>query len=117
MLQAPMREGLTKRIEIYDASEQCIRLLLYYMYTSEIRTEDPELLVELLKLAHKYDVLDLERLVKIKLNEKPIYPAQVAINLLCFARNFDDDGSRKLKEKAVEVLKRQHEFTDWVLCS
>lgn len=107
MLDSDLQESKTNQIEMVDMSEQGVQAFLEYLYKSEksLAEQNPQVALELLEAAHKYDIPHLEGNMKHLFLEKSNdwFNVDVALHLFLFARNICD--YEHLKIKCVQVLK------------
>merc|ERR1712061_570369 len=74
MLQAPMKESITKEINLEDLAPQILKLLMQFLYTGEVPPEawgNDTTTISLLQAAHRFELPRLEQLCAQKLAESP----------------------------------------------
>ena len=59
LLTSDFREARDSRIEIEHASPAGFRALLHYLYTDSLLLEDEEAILDVMQLAHRYQIADL----------------------------------------------------------
>ncbi|ODM89729.1 BTB/POZ domain-containing protein [Orchesella cincta] len=120
MLQTDCKETREKAYKL-RLTEGAVNALLKFLYYSNLN--DPinscSIALELLKVAHEYDIESLEKVMKrmFLVAESSILWFDVDVMLLLFQHSMRAEGYEDLKMKAVQVMKlKQHELHSSDLC-
>ncbi|CAL8076033.1 unnamed protein product [Orchesella dallaii] len=111
-LENNFAESKNNKIEMPDASKECVESLIGYFYTMDIPEAEKcsNLAVELYQVAHKYEVTTLEEKISelLLLRSNSWYDVDAAVELLQFVKRVETSSGadmRKMKTKVVQMLK------------
>ncbi|CAM6108163.1 unnamed protein product [Calypogeia fissa] len=100
MLGADMIERNSSKIQVEDISAPVLRSLINYLYTAEINFTDEVTAAELFKVAHKYDIPELQFVC-----EGEIFNSVSEDNLSEMLRISHLYDMKRVRAKCVRVLK------------
>ncbi|CAL8068857.1 unnamed protein product [Orchesella dallaii] len=111
MFTIGLQESQTNRIEMNDISEEGVNALVNYFYQMKIDVEgiSEEIAFELLQLAHRYNISNLESLMIDTLYYKPMnwFSLEAIISIYCFTSKIEN--YTMLYDKMLSWMKRNRD--------
>ncbi|ODM87844.1 BTB and MATH domain-containing protein 40 [Orchesella cincta] len=111
LLTTGLKESQTKIIELTDLSDNVVNELLSYLYGQEINISQMHhaMAFELLRAAHKYNIVSLEHdMMETLLSKADVsYEIDIVLALYYFTVNIEE--MHALCDKAINILKKNPE--------
>lgn len=106
MLESDMSEASNNRMKVEDIDKYVGVAFLQYLYCKDLPTDDLSLALQLLKVAHKYEVEPLEQATLTLLFQKQdvYFTAEFASEVYVFVRNIPNGND--LKNKMMKIIFR-----------
>jgi len=108
MLTGGLEESKTSKIEMTDVSDDVINQMVTYLYGNEIRPDEitSENGIGLFQLAHKYNIISLEKKMLQRLLQKPSdwFDINTVLDLYFFTQHLEQ--FEVLLKKMEGILKR-----------
>jgi len=107
MLSSGLLESQTGKIEMEGVSEQSVKVFVSYLYQNKVEANQvtEQVAVDLLQMAHQYNIPNLERIMVDLMSTKPggWFSSENALAIYLFAGKFE--AYKLLTNKMLMVMK------------